>query len=92
MSGINVDHEHGNEYLDTCRMANVYFTSDVDAKGRMRDLNEHDKINGNKIRRTSLYDDEMFNDSQNSEHDFDEEVESIDSEQSMIDYEDLSMY
>lgn len=54
MSGINVDHEHGNEYLDTGRIANVYFTSDVDAKGRMRDLDEHDKINGNKIRKNKF--------------------------------------
>lgn len=43
-SGIKV-----NEYLDTGRIANVYFTSDVDAKLRIRDLNEYDEIDLNKI-------------------------------------------
>lgn len=67
-SGINV-----NEYLDTCRIANVYFTSDVDAKLRIRDLNEYDEINLNKIGRTSVYDDDgIFKYSQHSGHDFDE--------------------
>ena len=67
-SGINV-----NEYLDTGRIANVYFTSDVDAKMRIRDLNEYDEINLNKIGRTSVYDDDgIFKYSQHSGHDFDE--------------------
>lgn len=50
------------------------------------------KLMETRSERTSLYDGGIFNDGQNSEHDFDEEVESIDSKQSMIDYEDLSMY
>ena len=54
-SGITVNHDYENKYLDSGRIPNVFFASDVDAKVRMRDLNEHDEINLNKIRRASLY-------------------------------------
>ena len=37
--GANVNHEYGDECLDASRIAKVYFTSNVDAKERMRDLN-----------------------------------------------------
>ena len=33
----------------------MYFTSDVDAKDRIRSLNEFDMINLNEIRRTTVY-------------------------------------
>ena len=34
-------HEYSNDYLDSDKIANIYFTSDVDAKDRVRGLNEH---------------------------------------------------
>ena len=40
--------------------ANVYFTSDVDAKNRIRSLNEVSKINLNAIRRAGMHDDGVF--------------------------------
>ena len=35
-NGVKVNHGYSNEFLDPDRIANVYFTSDVDAKNRMR--------------------------------------------------------
>ena len=48
-SGTHVNHGYSNEFLDSDRTANVYFTSDVDAKNRIRSLNEFSKINLNEI-------------------------------------------
>ena len=53
-SGVNVNHGHSNEFLDSDRTANVYFTSDVDDKNSIRSLNEFPKINLNGIRRTRI--------------------------------------
>ena len=49
------------------KIANVYFTSDVDAKNRIRSLNEFFKINLNAIRRAGMHDDGVFNDCQLSD-------------------------
>ena len=45
-----------------CQLSNVYFASDVDAKNRIRSLNEFSKINLNAIRRVDMHDDGVFND------------------------------
>ena len=60
------------------RTANVYFTitSDVDAKNRIRSLNEFSEINLNAIRREGMHDDEILNDCQLSGQEFDDEVAS----------------
>ena len=50
-TGVNTHHEYSNDYLDSDKIANMYFTSDVDAKKRVRDLNEYNKINLNEMRR-----------------------------------------
>ena len=55
-SGANVNQDRGNEFLESGGIVNVYFTSDVDAKDRIRSLNEFDMINLNEIRRTTVYD------------------------------------
>ena len=34
-SGTHVNHGYSNEFLDSDRVANVYFTSDVDAQSRI---------------------------------------------------------
>ena len=39
-SGVHVNHGYSNEFLDSDRTANVYFTSDIDTKNRIRSLNE----------------------------------------------------
>ena len=59
-SGTHVNHGYSNEFLDSDRTANVYFTSDVDAKNRIRSLNEFSKINLNAIRRAGMHDDTMM--------------------------------
>ena len=53
---------HGciNEFLYSDRMANVHFTSDIDAENRIRSLNEFFKINLNAIRRERMHDDGVF--------------------------------
>ena len=48
-SGTHVNHGYSIEFLDADRVANVYFTSDVDAKSRISSLNEFSKINLNEI-------------------------------------------
>ena len=68
-SGTHVNHGYNNEFLDSDRVANVYFTSDVDAKYRIRSLNEFSKINLNAIRRAGMHDDGVFNDCQLTEKD-----------------------
>ena len=42
-NGSHVKHGYSNEFLDSDRVANVYFTSDVDAKNRIRSLDEFSK-------------------------------------------------
>ena len=39
-TGANIHHEYNNDYLNSNNIANIYFTSDVDAKNKVRDLNE----------------------------------------------------
>ena len=39
-SGSHVNHGYSDEILDSDRVANVYFTSDIDAKSRISSLNE----------------------------------------------------
>ena len=36
----NTYHEYSDDYLDSDKIANIHFTSDVDATNRVRDLNE----------------------------------------------------
>lgn len=38
-NGANSHHEYSNGFLDSDWIANIYFTSDVDAKDRVRSLN-----------------------------------------------------
>ena len=44
-----VNSDYGKEYIDSDRIANVYFTSDNDAKERIRRLNDLDKNNLKKL-------------------------------------------
>ena len=85
-SGVHVNHGYSNEFLDSDRTANVYFSSDVDAKNRVRSLNEFSKINLNAIRRAGRHDDGVFNDCQLSDQEFDDEIASIDSQTSVMDH------
>ena len=62
-SGIN-GREFRKEYLDSYGIATVYFTGDKDAKERIRSLNDLDKNDLNKIRRSSEDKDGIFNDCQ----------------------------
>ena len=48
-SGSHVKHGYSDEFLDSDRVANVYFTSEFDAKSRISSLNEFSKINLNAI-------------------------------------------
>ena len=54
--------------------------SDFDARNRVRDLNEYNKIHLNEMGRKNMPDDGAFNISQNSYHNVDNDVESNDSE------------
>ena len=63
-------------------------TSGVDARNRVRDLNEYNKINLKEIRRKNMPDDGVFNVSQNSNHDLDNDVESNDSQANLMDDDD----
>ena len=60
-NGSHVKHGYSNEFLDSDKVANVYFTSDVDAKSRISGLNEFYTINLNDVRRTGAHDDGVFN-------------------------------
>ena len=75
------------DYLNSNKIANIYFTSDVDARNRVRDLNEYNKINLNEMRRKNMPDDGVFNISQNSNHNVDNDVESNDSQANLKDIE-----
>ena len=59
-SSSHVNHGYNDEFLDSDRVANVYFTSDVDAKSRISSLNEFSKINLNEIIRAGAHDDGVF--------------------------------
>ena len=59
-NGFHVKHGYSNVFLDSDRVANVYFTSDVDAKSRISSLNEFSKINLNEIRRAGMHDVILF--------------------------------
>ena len=48
-TGANTYHEYSDDYLDSDKIANIHFTSDVDATNRVRYLNEYDKINLNEF-------------------------------------------
>ena len=51
---------YSNEFLESDRVANVYFTSDVDVKSRISGLNEFYRINLNDVRRAGAHDDRVF--------------------------------
>ena len=55
-NGSHVKHGYSNEFLDSDRVANVYFTSDVDAKSRISGLNDFYRINLNDVRRAGAHD------------------------------------
>ena len=74
---VHVNHGYSNEFLNSHKTANVYFTSDVDAKNRIRSLNEFSKIILNAIRRAGMHDDGVFNDCQLSDQEFNDEIASI---------------
>ena len=54
-NGSHIKHGYSNEFLDSDRVANVYFTSDVDAKSRISSLNEFYRINLSDIRRAGAH-------------------------------------
>ena len=79
-TGANTHQEYNNDYFNSDKIANICFTSDVDASSRVRDLHEYNKINLNEMRRKDMPDDGAFNLGQNSTHSIDDDVESKDSE------------
>ena len=87
-TGANTHHGYSNDYLNSDKIANIYFTSDVDARNRVRDLNEYNKINLNEMRRKNMLDDGVFNFSQNSRRGVDDDVESNDSQANLKDVDD----
>ena len=40
-NGAKTHHEYNNDFLDSDKIANIYFTSNDDAKNRVRGLNEY---------------------------------------------------
>ena len=50
-NGSHVKHGYSNEFLDSDRVVNVYFTSDVDAKSRISSLNDFYRINLNDVKK-----------------------------------------
>ena len=76
-NGFHVKHGYSNEFLDSDRVANVYFTSDVDVKSRMSGLNEFYRINLNDVRRARVHDDGVFNDCMTSDQETDNDIASI---------------
>ena len=68
------------------RIANTYFTSDVDAKNRVRSLNEYNKINLNEMGRNSMQDDGFFKVSQQSDHEFGDEIACIDGQSNKFEW------
>ena len=78
-NGSHVKHGYSNEFLDSDRVANVYFTSDVDVKSRISGLNEFYRINLNDIRRAGAHDDGVFNECKISDQESDDDIASINS-------------
>ena len=76
-NGSHVKHGYSNEFLDSDRVANVYFTSDVDDKSRISGLNEFYRINLNDVRRAGAHDDGVFNECMTSDQETDNDVASI---------------
>ena len=85
---IHVKHGFSNEFLDSDRVANVYFTSDVDAKSRINSLNDFYRINLNDVRRAGAHDDGVFNECKLSDQTFGDEIDSINSEDNDDDADD----
>lgn len=56
-------------YTNISSIFNIYCCCDIDAKNRIRSLNEFSKINLNAIRREGMHDDGVFNDCQLSDQD-----------------------
>ena len=76
------------EFLDSDRVANVYVTSDADAKSRISSLNEFSKINLNETRRAGDNEDGDFNECKLSDQEFDDEIASINSKDNDDDADD----
>ena len=74
--------------LDTYLVANVYFTSDVDAKSRISSLNEFCRINLNDVRRAGAHDDGVFNECKISDLESDDDIASINSKDNGDDADD----
>ena len=70
------------------RVANVYFTSDVDVKSRMSGLNEFYRINLNDVRRAGAHDDGVFNECKISDQESDDDIASINSKDNDDDADD----
>ena len=73
----HVKHGYSNKFLDSDRVANVYFTSDVDVKSRMSGLNEFYRINLNDVRRAGAHDDGVFDECMTSDQETDNDIASI---------------
>ena len=76
-SGSHVNHGYSDEFLDSDRVANVYFTSDVDAKSRISSLNDFYRINLNDVRRAGAHDDGVFNECKISDQESDDDIASM---------------
>ena len=87
-SGSHVNHGYSDEFLDSDRVANVYFTSDVDAKSRISGLNEFYRINLNDVRRAGAHDDGVFNECKISDQESDDDIASINSKDNDDDADD----
>ena len=87
-NGSHVKHGYSNEFLDSDRVANVYFTSDVDAKSRISNLNEFYRINLNGIGRAGAHDDGVFNECKISDKGSDDDIASINSKDNDDDDDD----
>ena len=87
-SGTHVNHGYSDEFFDSDRVANVYFTSDVDAKSRISSLNEFYRINLNGIGRAGAHDDGVFNECKISDQESDDDTASINSKDNDDDADD----
>ena len=83
-----VKHGYSNEFLDSDRVANVYFTSDVGAKSRISGLNDFYRINLNDVRRAGAHDDGVFNECKISDQESDDDIASINSKDNGDDADD----
>ena len=69
---------NSNDFLNSNRITNIHFQSNVGANDRVRSLNEYNKINLNEMGRNSMQDDGFFKVSQQSDHEFGDEIACID--------------